>query len=303
MSRKVALVLVDAANDFQQRLRGEAEAAAASAGLSLALRWSGADLTAQMDAIQEFLDAPEEERPAAVLVMAVRDQGLPRASQRAVEAGVGFVYLNRTRDDLAPLRIKAPKLPLGTVCIDELETGRIQGRQFRRLLPTGGRVVYAQGSRRSLAATDRTAGMEEAVRDSGLEVIPVEAGWSQDEAREALTGYLSIALRTRRHIDLVGCQNDLIAAGALQALEHTATLGTGLSSAIAVTGCDGTPELGQKLLAAGRIVATIELPSMTGLAVSSVGRCLSRGGQFPEMSTVTGRSIPDEARLAPLKAP
>ena len=46
---------------------------------------------------------------------------------------------------------------------DEVETGRVQGQLIQTLLPDGGKALYVQGSKRSLAACDRTAGHDRAM--------------------------------------------------------------------------------------------------------------------------------------------
>jgi ABC-type sugar transport system substrate-binding protein len=296
---QLALCLVDEGNDFQQILRREAEEAARRSGVGLFVRWSGHDVAAQLNTIRSCLD--ERERPAAVLVLAVRDQGLLRVAQEAARAGVGFVWLNRTEDDQDALRREFPQLPIFTVCADELETGRIQGRQFRRLLPHGGSVVYVQGSRRSLAARDRTAGMEEATAGAGLDVSLVEGGWSEAEAREAVRSWLVVAARFGKRVDLVGGQNEHIALGARAAfLACAQELDRPFLADVPLTGCDGTETLGQRLVKEGTLKATVVLARSAGPAVEIAARALQRNQPPPALTLLKGRSFPAEESLVPL---
>ncbi len=72
----VALLLIDAGNDYQQLVRQDAEEAAKKAGVALSVRFTGADLVAQLDDIRKLLGSPVP--PNAILIMAVRDRGLHR---------------------------------------------------------------------------------------------------------------------------------------------------------------------------------------------------------------------------------
>lgn len=297
--KRIALCLTDASNDFQQILKTDAEVAAGRAGLGLDVHFTGHDLAAQLTRLRACIDAGPS-RADAILVLAVRDRGLDRVVREAARAGIGFVYLNRTEDDLDAIRKEFPAAAVGTVCVDEVETGRIQGRQFRALLPAG-RMVYVQGSTRSLAARDRTAGMLEAVKGAPFEVATVEAGWSASEAREALHSWLAIVARSNRRVDLVGCQNDPIAMGSIEALKAVADeMQRPEVARIPVTGCDGTPSVGQRLVREGKLVATIVLPSTAGPAVDWIARKLLKGEQPPPLATLKPVSFPEEARLRPL---
>jgi ABC-type sugar transport system substrate-binding protein len=291
----IALCLVDPTNDFQQALRVDAEAAARRNGVKLEVHFSGHDLPAQLNMLRSCIDA--EPKPDALLVLATRDKGLARMAKDAAKAGIVFVYLNRTEDDLAEVQREFPKTPAMVVCADELETGRIQGRLFRALLPDGGTVLYVQGSKRSLAARDRTAGMEEAVRDSRLDVVLLEAGWSADEARQAAKSWLSIVARGNKRIDLVGCQNDQIAIGALDALRIVASdVNRPELGKIPVVGCDGTPTVGQKMVNAGQLVATVVLPRSVGAAIDHVARLLKAGEMPPPLVTLAGTPYPEKVQ-------
>ena len=65
---------------------------------------------------------------------------LPQVARAAVAAGIGWVVLNREIGYVKQLR-QAFKVPVFTVASDNLEIGRIQGRQLAALLPNGGSVL------------------------------------------------------------------------------------------------------------------------------------------------------------------
>ncbi len=300
--RQVALFLVDEANEFQRLLQQDAEEAAARAGLTLQTHYSGIDFANQIAQIHDCL---EHGRPQAMLVMCVNDRGLMRVARRAAQSGAHVVLLNGCEDDLAAVRAEYPQVAIASVSPDERETGRIQGRQFLRLVPQRGRVLYVQGRVRSLAARDRTAGMLEAVAHAPFEVLPIEAGWTAADGKEAVGGWLRMTLRVNRHIDLIGCQNDALALGVLEALDAVAgELGRPEIRKIPVTGCDGSPGLGQRLVRQGVLRATVVLPRATGPAVEIVDRALRTGELPPTTVLLPPASFPDEAELdAPAQHP
>lgn len=299
---RLALCLVDAGNDFQQLLKAEAEEAARRHGLVIETHFTGNDLGAQLRRLRACVTAAPT--PRAIVVLAVPDRGLAHAAREALRAGISFAFLNRTEDDVEELRREAPAGATAlTVCADEFETGRIQGRQFRALRPGGGLVLYVQGSTRSLAARDRTAGMLEAVRGSALEVDRIEAGWTRAEARAAVRRWLEIVAPSNLRLDLVGAQNDLIALGAVDALHEVArSAGRTDLPRVPVCGCDGTPTTGQRLVREGALASTVVLPRSAAPTVELVARLVSGGAAPPPLTLLAPASFPDEAALRPASA-
>jgi ABC-type sugar transport system substrate-binding protein len=299
--KRIALFLVER-SDFQELLREDAASAARKAGLALETHFTGHEFAAQLTKIREVLSGAAP--PVAVLVLPVRDHGLARAAREAVKAGITFVFTNRTEDELEPIRKEAVGgAVISQICADELETGRIQARQFRALLPKGGKILYVQGGARSLSARDRTAGMQEGVAGSGLEVSLVEAGWKAEDAHAAMRHRLGLLGRIHAHVDLIGCHTDQIATGVLRALgEVAAELRQPEIARIPVTGCDGSPALGQKLVDEGRLAASIVLPRVVGPAIERVAASLNGGGSLPPEIHFTASSYPSVERLIPLRS-
>jgi ABC-type sugar transport system substrate-binding protein len=298
LAQKLALFLVDQKNEFQRLLVADAEAAAARHGLALECHFSGMDFAGQLATVQDCLDAAE--KPSALLVMCVSDRGIQRLAQRAAHAGVHVLFVNASEDDLAQVRAENPKIAIGFVCPDEHETGRIQGRQFRRLVPARGKVLYVQGRVRSKAARDRTEGVQQALEGSPIELMALEAGWTADDGREAVGMWLRMALRANRTLDLIGCQNDMIAEGALEALSAVAQeFGRPEIRRIPVTGCDGSPEFGQPMVRRGELRATVVLPRSTGPAVDAIARTLRTGELPPPSLLLRPASYPFEDELRP----
>lgn len=259
--RTLGLALVDSANEFQQLLAREAEAAANQVGFALSVRASGVggyDLGAQLKLIDTWLD--RDVKPHALLVLAARDRGLARTIREAARRGIHWIGLNRTEDDLDAIEREFPGVMVATVCPDEKETGRIQARIVRRLLPGGGRVLNVTGYSRSLTARDRAEGLQEELSGGPHETVRIEAGWSAAEAHATVGAWLRIVLRVRRKLDAIVCQTDSLAEGAIQALHEVRSELGCHDLQVPVIGCDGTPDQGLALVASGRLSATVILP-------------------------------------------
>ena len=248
LQKRIALFLIDGGNEFQRQLRADADAAAAAEGLAIETCFTGPDYAGQLTAIQRSLDG--DPAPDAIVLLCVNALGLQRIAKRAVQAGVHVFFLNAPDDDLELVRLENSEVTVSVVCPDELETGRIQGRQFRRLVRPGGRVLYIHGHSRSETARDRSAGVQEALVGASLELQPLEAGWTREEALEAVGSRLRLCARANRCVDLIGCQNDMLALGRGEPLAtrwRTSSSGPQLR-AIPVTGCDGLPSFGQAMV-------------------------------------------------------
>ena len=300
MPGRITLALVDETNHFQQLLKADAEAAARKAGLEVETIFTGESLPEHLGALRRLIVDPER-RPAALLVMAVRDHGLDRVVREAAAAGIHFVFLNAVEDDLGAVRREFPAVSVSTVCPDEVETGRVQGRQMRALVPGGRRVLYIQGSPRSLASRERTAGMQEATAGAPFEVVLAGGDWSPAFAGRTVREWLRFAVGGRRPFDLVCCQNDHMAGGVLEALAAAAAeSGKPEVARIPVAGCDGAPEIGQKMVRDGRLVATVVLPRVAGPAVEEVAALLARGVRPAPVITHAAASFPPLGELAPI---
>lgn len=295
-SSRLALCLIDQDNEFQQVVGQDGEAAARKAGLGLEVHWSGADLAAQLSQVRGLIDSPAP--PSAILIMAVRDHGLARLAADAARAGIHWIFLNRSEDDIEALRAVHPRLAICQVYPDEVETGRVQARIIQALLPDGGKVLQVQGSKRSLAARDRTAGAQEVLEAGGYKLVELEVGWTEDESYNALIGWLRVVVQAHMRLDVVACHNDLLARGARRALAEVAEhLGESTLPEIPIVGCDGTPSVGQAMVKSGELAATVVLPRSSGAAIEIAARALSGRGLPPAAVTLHATPFPDPGEL------
>jgi ABC-type sugar transport system substrate-binding protein len=135
-----------------------------------------------------------------------------------------------------------------------------------------------------------------------LQTTPIEAGWTTESGRLAVRAWLRIATRAQRRVDVLACQNDALAEGALQALDLVGPeLGRPDLGQLPVIGCDGTPSMGQALVRQGRLAGTVVLPRASGHAIELLARTL-RGGERPPIETFlhgTPFALGVDARLPP----
>jgi ABC-type sugar transport system substrate-binding protein len=299
MGGRVTLALVDANNPFQRLLRTDAEAAARQAGLTLDTLFTTEGLTDHLAALRRVLSDPAA-KPDALLVMAVRDQGLGRVVHDAAAAGVHWVFLNGVLDELDPIRREFPGTVITTVCPDEVDAGRVQGLQMRALALPGQRVLYLQGNPRSLTSRLRTEGMQETSAGGGFEVLLGGGDWNPTQAAHTVREWLRLAVGSRRPFDLVTCQNDHLAVGVLEALTAAAAeSGKVELLRMPVTGCDGAPEIGRRMVEEGRLKATVVLPRATAPAVEIVARLLASGERPGPLVTFPSASFPELDELQP----
>lgn len=293
----IGLALTDRDNPFQQLLARDAEAAAAKAGLPLTTVFTGEVFTEHLSALRKLIATA----PQAIVVMALRDQGLARVIREGAAAGVHWAFLNPNEEDLDAVRHEFPAVCLSLVCPDEVAVGRLQGQQVRALVPPRRRVLYVQGSPRSLTARQRTAGMLEATAGSGVDVMLAGGEWGRAHGAQTVRDWLRLSAGSNRPFDLVACHNDDLALGALEALAAEGQKPGGAEiGRIPVTGCDGAPDFGAALVREGRLAATIVLARMAAPAVEAMARLVLAGERPAARIALEPTSLPALGELRPV---
>jgi ribose transport system substrate-binding protein len=272
----------------------EAAAAAARLGLQVEVSYAGNNAVQQIQQLFKVLNA--EERPRAVIVEPVALEGIERVAHKAALAGVGWCVLNCTVGYIDSLRRQAPTVPVLAVGSDQVEIGRIQGRQMRILLPAGGTVLYIQGPFTATAAGERLRGMQEAIADARIKTVMLDGQWTESSAEHAVRQWLRLGTSKGVRIDLVAGQDDSMARGARRAIE-AAQAGVAHWGEIPFLGIDGVPDVGQKLVQTGRLTATVVMPPNTGPALEALAGWLRSGVLPPAEVRVPVRSYPDEGEL------
>jgi ABC-type sugar transport system substrate-binding protein len=289
----VVVSLITSNQEFQLMQAADARAAAERVGVAVEVVFAEHNAVQQIMQLYKFVHAPEEQRPAAIVVEAVRDEGMERLARNAVKAGIGWVSQQGRTGYLASLRAESGKVPVASVSVDEEEIGRIQARQFHALRPKGGGVLVLQGPIDSPTAVARFRGLKEAISGSSITLKRVlNADWTERGAEAAVTSWLQLKTTEAVGIDLVGSQNDSMASGAQKAIRELRKDW----ARIPCTGCDGLPEGGRRMVDARQLAATIVKPTTAGPAVELVARAI-QGQPVPLELVLQSRSYPPLEQL------
>jgi len=293
---RLVVSLLDESQEFQRFQADDARLAASAGGIDVQVLFAENNAILQIQQLYKAVQGPESQRPAAILVETVTGEGLERVARAAVRAGVGWVVINRRVPYLDTLRQEHPSLPIGSVSTDQLAIGRIQGAQFRALIPAHeGLVLYVQGPPDTSAAQQRLEGARQALERTRIELNVVEGQWTDTSGENVVRRWLRLKKHDARRPNVVGCQNDHMAVGARRAL-----LGVDASPELArvpLTGVDGLAEGGRRLVQVGQLAATVCVPSNTGPAVRLVGDAL-RGAPLPAETLLVPSSFPKIEALA-----
>ena len=290
---RVLVSLLTEQEEFQRLQAEDAKATAALHGLDVEVLFAENNGVVQIQQLFRAVHAPAEERPTAIVVETVTGEGLERVARGAVKAGVGWILLNRRVPYLASLA-QGSKAPVSSVGTDQMEVGRIQGRQFRTLVPKGGNLLYIQGPPDTSVAQERLAGMRSAIEGAHFAVNLASGLWTEASGAQAIASFMRLKTWQSAPPDIVGCQNDSMAAGALKALRESREAAF---AHVPVTGCDGLKDGGQRLVDVKQLAATVITRSNTGPAIELLARHLKTGQPMPPEVLLPAVSYPDEARL------
>lgn len=303
MERSVGLFLMSEDNAHQVANRNAAEARARALGLDLQVFSAGSVAAQQSQDVVRFL-YQNAGRELCILIMPTsdidpsqspEDHPVHKLARRALARGAGWIMLNRDAEAMvARLQKDFPGVPVGSVTPDQTEIGRIQGRQFRRLLPRGGRVLYVLGNPFVSSSRDRRTGML-AAAGAGIAVDEVDGFWSADGARAAVGKWLAVASGRGEWPALVGCQNDEMARGASEALAEAARRHDPALARIPVTGIDGLEDQGRRWVAEKKLAATIVLPTTADVAIDLLAHAWRTGLPLPAKTVVPVAPFPADS--------
>jgi ABC-type sugar transport system substrate-binding protein len=294
----VALFLTEAQNLYQKFLHADAARQAEQAGFTLEVVYCGLGVARQVEQLRATIRRPASERPRAIMVLPAEDASIREVAREVAAAGMGWVLLNRRAALLDRLPYEFPKLPIFAVSPNDLEIGRVQGRQLRAVLPRRARILLARGGSGS-TAVDREAGLRSTLARSQIGMDVLYGSWAFDRASKALDVHFSMPARKTAQLDAIACQNDEIALAAVQALERaSARLGKPEFTLVKVFGCDGLPDEGQRHVREGKFTATVVVPPTSGAAIQALANAFERGVQPPAELNLPCTPLPNEHDLA-----
>jgi ABC-type sugar transport system substrate-binding protein len=298
---KVVVALLTREQEYQQLQAEDARAVAARLGLDLDVVFADNSAILQIQQLYKVIHRPAEERPKAIVVETVVGEGLERVARAATQAGIGWVLVNRRVPYLDALRASHPTLPVAAVGTDQVEVGRLQARQFRALIRgDSGVVLYIQGPPDTSAAQERLKGAQEGLAGSRIELKLLDGDWTEQSGATAVERWLRLKTSEGVQPSVIGCQNDSMAAGARRALEaqrHRPELAT-----VPLTGCDGLPQGGKRLVDLRRLAATVVTLSNTGPALELVATAVRDGKMPPREVLMKPTSYPEVTELTRMRS-
>ncbi len=301
MSRRIRIanLLRTLNNDYQCLQRDACRDAAKRHRLALTELSARNDAEQQLQQIKDCLAEPEAIRPRALLVHPVAEVSLRAVAEQAARLGVAFVLLNRWCAYVEELRGRYPRIPIFCVVPDQCAIGRIQGQQFKKLLPDGGELLYITGAFYTSSAQLRLAAVMSELAETDIEMVIKNGDWSVASGTWAAQDWLQKACAPAASGCAVGAQNDRMAVGARAALVSAAIelQRPGLLD-IPVAGCDGTVAEGQACVRTGELCATVVMPSTADAAVDRLVCAWDSGEIPPAEISMEVRSFPDLSLVA-----
>jgi ABC-type sugar transport system substrate-binding protein len=298
----MSLFLLSSDNAYQNLLRRDAEAAAARHEVALTILSADNDANRQAHEIRQVIQQPADKRPEAILVAPSNEAKLSTEAREAAKLGIAWALLNRSGTYVQDLRREFPKLSAFNVYADQYQVGHIQGKQFTQLLQEGGHLFYVQGPVAASSAERRLAGVREELASTQLTLDIFQADWTSAGAQQVAQYFgQSIEIGSAKRY-VVGAQNDDMALGVRQVLEQLSnTGGRHELRDIAVTGCDGAPLFGQRMVDECTLAATVVIPPTAGRAVDAIALALNTGrphrrdivlkvASYPPLDELTQRS-------------
>jgi len=297
---KFVVSLTNDDNDYQIEQAKTAQNAARRLGVEVEIVHAGNDAIAQSQKLLQIIQSPANTRPNGIIVEPVGGTGMPQVAKAAATAGIGWVLLNREDAYLEELR-RSYKAPTFCITSDHEEIGRVQGKQLRALLPNGGSVLYIQGPTESLAAKQRTTGLQHGLPQN-IELKAIRGHWTETSAYKAVGAWLRLSTSRNSQVDVVAAQDDSMAIGAKKAFQELPGAERDRWMSLPFIGVDGVPDTGQSWVKNGLLTATIIVPANAGQALEKLTQAIQSGSMPPQKILTVPVSFPPTEKLEPTRA-
>ena len=281
-AEKIGLFVFNQGEDYHRLLAAEAQEAARQHGVAVQVFDAGETAAKQAQDLVRFALDNAGQRLCALVVPfadatgegAIEADPTYRVARRVLQKGMGWIMLNHGRESVvSALAREFPGLPVALVAIDNVEFGRIQARQVRALVPAGSRILSVKGNPFDSGCQERSAGLHEVLKGSGLTVEEVDGRWDPAIAETAVHRWITSPLRQQTPLHAVVAQNDPMAVAARRVLTRAAQeLGRPELKAVPVLGGDGLPGVGRRWVDEGTLTATVCVTLPGKAAVESLLR-------------------------------
>lgn len=243
----------------------------------------------QFGAIRKFI----QQKVDYIVVMPISEEGWDAVLQEAKDAGIPVIVVDRmvdiSNDDLIVAHVGADFYLEGQKATEWMEQEFADAEQVN--------IIHIQGTMGSTAQIGRTQALEDALEanKNWTLLAQFDGDFTQAKAYELIRDYI-IGSETRPEIDVVYCENDNMAFGAIEALEkYGYTCGEG---GVAVISFDATKQ-GLEVCMEGKISLDVECNPMLGPLVENVIETLEAGGtpekyQYVEETVFTPDMVTQE---------
>ena len=258
--KKVGVCIYQFADNFMTLFRGELENYLIEQGFSkenITIVDGANDQATQTNQIQNFITQGVD----VLIINPVNSSSAETITDMVVEAGIPLVYINREPDASEEQRWADNNWDVTYVGCDARQSGTYQGEMIADLgldtvdMNGNGKIDYImiEGDPENVDAQYRTEYSIKALEDAGLEVncLDDQVGmWDQATAQQLVANSLS---QNGNEIEVVFCNNDAMALGALQSIEAA---GRTVGEDIYLVGVDALTEALDNV-ASGKMTGTV----------------------------------------------
>ncbi len=258
--KKVGVCIYQFSDNFMTLFRNELENYLIEEGFSkdnITIVDGANDQGTQSGQIDNFITQGVD----VLIINPVNSSSAETITDKVVNAGIPLVYINREPDEAEEQRWADNDWDVTYVGCDARQSGTYQGEMIAEIgldkldMNGNGKVDYImiEGDPENVDAQYRTEFSVKALTDAGLEVNELDdqvGNWDQATAQQLVANALS---QHGNDIEVVFCNNDSMALGALQAIESA---GRTVGEDIYLVGVDALSEALENVLA-GKMTGTV----------------------------------------------
>lgn len=259
-SKKVGVCIYQFTDNFMTLFRTELENYLVSQGFAkenIKIVDGANDQATQTTQIDNFIVDGVD----VMIINPVNSSSAETITDKVVGANIPLVYINREPDEAEQKRWADNNWNVTYVGCDARQSGTMQGEMIVDLglekvdMNKDGKIQYVmiQGDPENVDAKYRTEFSVKALTDAGLEVecLDSQVGmWQQDEGQRLVANALG---QYGKDVEVVFCNNDAMALGALQAIESA---GRVVGTDIFLVGVDALSEALEDVIA-GKMTGTV----------------------------------------------
>lgn len=261
LSKKtVGVCIYQFSDNFMTLFRTELENYLVSQGFSkdnIKIMDGANDQATQTNQIQNFIT----DKVDVLIINPVNSSSAATITDMVQKAGIPLVYINREPNDDEQKRWSENNWDVTYVGCDARQSGTFQGEMIAEIgldkidMNKNGKIDYImiEGDPENIDAKYRTEYSVKALTDAGLQVNELDdqiGNWDQAQAQSLVANSLA---KNGKDIEVVFCNNDAMALGALQAIQAA---GRTVGEDIYLVGVDALEEACQNVLS-GTMTGTV----------------------------------------------